>query len=133
MPDSLSFRSNISEFKYSLQNKSGYDPGKSHNCFVPQFPYLKKQWPPPKAGGKQTKPVTYMGTDEPSLTPQKEAPEILNSLMVPRGMLSFDEVSEILGSLCNWGEGVMLEGEGSHLIPPPCLPAYLTEYIWLPN
>lgn len=47
-------------------------------------------------------PVTYMGTDEPSLTPQKEAPEILNSLMMSRGMLSFDEVSEILGSFCNW-------------------------------
>lgn len=50
--------------------------------------------------------MTYMGTDEPSLTPQKEAPEILNSLMVPWGTLSFDEVSEILGSLCNW-EGVL--------------------------
>lgn len=36
--------------------------------------------------------MTYMGTDEHSLTLQKEAREVLNLLMVPHGTLSTDEM-----------------------------------------
>lgn len=121
MANSLSLRCNRSEFKSRLHSKSGCDLGKSHNLSVLQFPYLKKQWPPPK---EQTKPVTYKEIDEPSLTPQKEAGEVLNSLMVPQSMLRcLDGVSETLGGLCTC-EGMLCQKVKDPARIPPLSPTF---------
>lgn len=97
----MSFGSNGSACKSRLRSKPRCDLGESHDLSVPPFPYPKKQCSPqpPKSGSEQTKPVTYMGTGEHSLTLQKEAREVLNLRMVSRGLLGIDEMAEALGSL----------------------------------
>lgn len=118
------FGSDRSECKSRLQSKPECGLGKSHHLSVPQFPYLKKQcFPyPPKAGSEQSKPMTYMGSDGHSLALQKEAREVLNLLMIPRGMLSIDETAETLGSLCTgWIESA---GEGCLSDPPSLSPIF---------
>lgn len=72
-----------------------------------------------------------MGTDEHSLTLQKETREVLDLLMVPHGMLSIYEMTETLGSLCMGG--LSQQGKDDSLILLPCLQSFLTGYIWFPS